>query len=131
MRYAYLLSVLMALRGLAPAIAADGDVTVTGSFVWSAQKDKTHDIMGVFTPVGENKWSVVWSFKWDKGVQVWKGTAEGNLQDGELKGEALHPNGKRTFTFTTTAKDGQYSGKHTESTGGRSKDIGTIVLKRQ
>src|ERR1041384_3118053 len=98
------------------------DITMTGTFVWDKKKGQNHDIKAVFTPNGDKKWNVVFTFQWamgknkhkDGGEQSWKGTAEGDLVNGDIKGEGLHPNGVRKFTFTGTSKDGKIDATHTE-----------------
>ncbi|MCZ7646080.1 MAG: hypothetical protein M5U26_12465 [Planctomycetota bacterium] len=125
------LGIAYGLCGSGACRAADGDVTCKGTFSWSNEKNQKHDIKGVFTPNGDKKWNVVWTFTWKGGAQTWKGTAEGDLTNGEVKGEGLHPNGKRTFSFVGAAKDGNMEIKHTETTGGRPKDTGVMVIKKE
>lgn len=128
--------ILMALAamgifyGAGACLAADGDVKLSGTFIRENQK-ATHPIKAVFTPDGDKKWKVVFTFDWaNKGEQVWKGTAEGDLANGEIKGEGTHPNGKRTFTFSGTAKDGKIDCKDNETTSGKPEATGTLTLKK-
>src|SRR3990170_7294186 len=95
-----------------PCLAAQGDVTLSGTFVWSNAKDKVTPIKAVFTPNGDKKWTVVYTFNWSK-AQTWKGTAEGDLANGAVKGDGQEPDGKkRTFLFKGTAKDGKIDCTH-------------------
>jgi hypothetical protein len=112
------------------------DITMTGTFVWEKKKGQNHDIKAVFTPNGDKKWNVVYTFEWAMGKnkggeQSWKGTAEGDLLNGDIKGEGLHPNGQRKFTFTGTAKDGKIDATHMEITGGKNEATGSITLKKE
>jgi len=112
-------------------LAADGDITLNGTFVWDKKAAKDHPIKAVFTPNGDKKWTVVYSFEWGpKGAQSWKGTAEGDLKNGEIKGEGLHPDGRRKFTFKGTAKDGKIDCTHNETTSGKPEATGTMTLKK-
>ena len=111
--------------------SAEGDVSLNGTFIWPTNKTKDFPIQSVFTPAGEKKWTVVFSFIWDKGQQTWKGTAEGDLKTGEVKGEGFHPNGKRNFTFSGTfTKEGVLNCTHNEVIGGKLKATGTMILKK-
>lgn len=109
--------------------AADDKVTLTGTFEWSHQAG-SHPITAVFTPNGDKKWNVVYNFDWGaRGAQAWKGTAEGDLKTGTLKGEGLHPDGHRKFTFSGTIKDGKINCTHNEVTSGTAVATGTMTLK--
>ena len=113
-----------------PCLAAQGDVTLSGTFVWSNAKDKVTPIKAVFTPNGDKKWTVVYTFNWS-GAQSWKGTAEGDLSSGEVKGDATHSNGKRKFTFSGTAKNGQIDCTHNETTSGKPQPTGSMTVKKE
>jgi hypothetical protein len=113
-------------------LAADKDLKLSGTFVWANQPDQTHPISAVLTPNGDKKWTVVYTFNWGgKGAQNWKGTAEGDLQNGAIKGEGFHPDGRRKFTFTGTSKDGKLNCTHTEITSGTPQATGTMTLKKE
>jgi len=111
--------------------SAESDVALNGTFVWSNKKGQEHNIKSVFTPAGDKKWTVEFTFNWGKGPQTWKGTAEGDLKTGEVKGEGLHPDGMRKFTFSGAfTKEGALDCTHTEVTGGKSQATGTMTLKK-
>ena len=76
----------------------------------------------------ENTWKVEFRFDFH-GPHLYTGTAKGNLEEGELSGEVESDQRKRTFVFTGSIEDGQFSGTHTETTKGREKDTGTMKLK--
>jgi hypothetical protein len=112
--------------------AADAAVKLTGTFVWTNQAGQTHPISAVFTPSGEKKWTVVYTFDWGpKGAQNWKGTAEGDLKNGAIKGEGFHPDGRRKFTFSGNSKEGTITCTHNETTSGTPQATGTITLKKE
>ena len=111
--------------------AAEGDVTLNGSFVniQDEKKGTVHPVKAVFTPAGEKKWTVVFTFTWYKrGAQTFKGTAEGSLQDGEVKGVVQE---KRTYAFSGTAKNGQLECKHDMTENGKTSATGTMTLKKE
>ncbi|MCW8132388.1 MAG: hypothetical protein KIS92_18720 [Planctomycetota bacterium] len=109
------------------AQAADAkEETLNGTFAWSRENGKTHPIKAVFTQTGDKTWNVVFTFKWGKDDQVWKGTATGELGNGEVKGDAKTPDGKRNFSFVGGFKDGKLDFTHKE---GRN-DTGTMSLKK-
>ncbi len=111
----------------APAAEA---VTYGGTFNWNREKGKTHPLKGVFTPVGENKWNVIWSFKWKKKPVTYKGVVEGNLVNGNITGKSSTKDGKRNWTFTGTAKDGVMTCNHKELKGRKETPTGTIIIKK-
>jgi hypothetical protein len=113
------------------AMAAEGDQKFAGTFVWSNGRGKANPITAVFTPNGDKKWNAVFTFTWGKNEQVWKGTVEGTLKDGEIKGEVKNGDEKRKFNFTGAAKDGQFECTHNEMTSGRPVATGTMVIKKQ
>ena len=116
------------VTGGARCLAADA-VTMTGTFVWDNQPNQTHPITAVFTPNGDKKWTALFTFDWgQKGAQSWKGTAEGDLQNGAIKGEGFHPDGRRKFTYSGTAKDGKITCTHNEVTSGAPQATGTMTL---
>ena len=111
------------------AFAADADVKLNGTFVWSNQKGKSHDVTGTFTPSGDKKWAAVFNFKWSGKPQTWKGTAEGTLKDGEIKGDIKSEDGKRNFNFTGNFKDGKFECTHNELSRGKPQPTGTMTLQ--
>ena len=66
-----------------PGLAADGDVTMNGGFVWERDDGKQEgDLAAVLTPTGDGTWDVAFSFDWEDGPHVYTGTCSGSL-DGE------------------------------------------------
>lgn len=109
------------------AQAADTkEETLNGTFAWTRENGKTHPIKAVFTPNGDKKWNVTFTFNWGKGEQIWKGTAEGALDNGEMKGDAKTPDGKRNFSFVGSFKEGKLDFTHKEGKN----DTGTMTLKK-
>lgn len=101
-------------------LAAAGEVKLSGTFAYGGD----HPIKAVLTPAGANKWTAVWTFDWNrhglKGEQTWKGTAEGNLLNGPVKGVCKEPTGRRrTFTFSGTSTNGQMDCKWAPGRGGK------------
>lgn len=122
---------VLCVAGSGRAQAAEGDQTFEGKFVWNNQAGKEHPVKAVFTPNGDKKWKVVFTFNWGKGPQTWNGTAEGTLKDGELKGDVTNGNpGQRKFDFKGTFKDGQFDCTHNEDTSGKPVATGTMTIKK-
>ena len=96
---------------------AGGDLTYEGTFIRGKKKNKTYPLKAVFTPDGDKKWKVVWTFQWQKKPKTFKGTVEGDLLNGNLTGKSSTQNGKRNWTFEGTAKDGVLTCKHNEIKG--------------
>ncbi len=105
-----------------------GEITLTGSAVWSK---KTATITATLTPMEgkRNDYTVVWNFTWEGKNNTWNGRIQGNLKNGAVVGDGATPDGKRTFIFRATATNGVITGKHYETTGGKTKLTGDIGLK--
>lgn len=125
------LGVLCGADALAAAQPGAGDLKFAGTFVWNNKKDKSHPINAVFTPNGEKKWNVVFTFNWGKGPQTWKGTAEGTLKDGEIKGDVKSGDEKRNFNFTGAEKNGAFECTHNELKGGKPLATGSMTIKKE
>lgn len=105
-------------------------VTFTGTFNWKRQGKKTHDLKGIFTPDGENKYKVVWHFKWRKKPVKYEGFVNGNIQNGEISGEGWTANKKRRWTFKGVAKNWTLQCNHTEvSNKKKPVPTGTFTIK--
>jgi hypothetical protein len=111
----------------ASSVGAEDARTLHGEFAWT-QRDKSGDLEAVFTPTGEGTWDVSFRFEFRESPHTYSGTAEGDLDDGELKGTVTDESGKRTFTFEGESKDGEFSGTHAETTGGKPASTGTLKL---
>jgi hypothetical protein len=101
--------------------------TLTGEFIWS-HRSTTGDLEAIFTPKGEGKWDVAFHFEFRGKPHVYSGTAEGSLKGGELKGTVLNESKHRTFTFTGTVTEGQFSGTHAEIGDDGAMETGTLTL---
>ena len=108
------------------------DVTLNGQFVWARDDgDRTGDLKAVFTPTGENEWSVSFYFDWEDGPHVWSGTAKGSLTEGALKGEVNNDSEERpqTFRFSGSFTDGLFEGKHAGVRDDKENELGSLTLK--
>ena len=107
-------------------------VTLTGKFVWHHMNHEG-DLDAVFTKTGDDAWSVEFRFVWEDELHVYRGTAEGSLTDGELRGNAVtdNPEWPRTFFFAGRFEHGQFTGTHTalQASGG-THPTGTLTLGR-
>ena len=103
--------------------------TMNGSFHWTA-RDYKGDIRAVFTPAGEGKWAVAFYFEFSNSDHVYEGTAEGSLDNGDLKGSVKNDSKKRSFTFVGACANGTFTGTHEEIGRKGPRDTGTIELTR-
>jgi len=117
----------------AAARAADaappGDITLSGAFRRSNEKDQTHELKGVFTPAGQDEWKVVFTCQWKGKDQTFKGSLKGNLKDGEVTGSCAIAGGKRTWSVKGTAKAGVVTCKHYETTKGADSYSGDFTIR--
>ncbi len=91
--------VALALAAQGGGVPAAPTQTLTGTYVWNQGGDP-NDLEAAFTPTGRQKWDVTFRFKLRRRVHAFTGTAEGDLNEGALKGTVL--NEGRTFTFSGT-----------------------------
>ena len=112
-----------------PGLAED-DVTMDGAFVWEREDgNREGDLKAVFTPTGEGEWDVAFSFEWEDGPHLYKGTCSGSL-DGKLSGD-ITSDGEREmkFKFTGLFEEGTFTGTHGFVTKeGDFKNGGTLTL---
>lgn len=119
----------LALISLGFVLAGDpAKTTLTGSYVWNNIPNEPGNVKAVFTPKGEKMYDVSFYFKFDGQNHVYSGTAQGSLDDGDLKGEVKNENKRRTFTFSGTCKKGTFSGTHSEIGRRGEHKTGTITL---
>ena len=111
----------------ASSVCAEGAQTLHGEFAWT-QRNQSGDLEAVFTPTGEGTWDVSFRFEFRNSPHTYSGTAQGSLDDGELKGTVTNEDGRRTFTFEGNFTDGEFSGTHAETTGGKPASTGTLKL---
>ena len=123
------LTCLIGLLGASLPTVADEATKLTGEYRWG---DRSPDeIEAVFRPDGENRWTVQFHFTFGGKARTYAGSAEGSLADGALIGTVKNENKRRTFTFQGSFdEEGAFKGTHAETTSGRARDTGTIVLRR-
>jgi len=113
-------------------VHSEGQVTLTGEFFWK-HMNHTGDLDTVFTRTGDGAWSVEFRFVWEGERHVYRGTAEGSLTDGELRGNVVRDNHGRpqTFFFAGRFERGRFTGTHTalQASGG-THPTGTLTLGR-
>lgn len=123
------------LKGLLPlallfavtaGVTDDDKQTLTGSYDWTG--GKSGDLTAYFFPTEEAEtWKVEFRFDFH-GPHLYTGSATGSLKEGELSGEVVSDQRKRTFVFSGTFEDGKFSGTHSETTQGGEKSTGTMTL---
>ncbi len=101
--------------------------TLTGEFRWE-EMGRSGDLRTVFTPTGEGTWDVVFYFRFHGESHVYRGTAEGSLSRGALRGTVLDEDRERTFTFEGAFKNGEFAGTHSEVFSGGAEKTGTLTL---
>ena len=114
------------------AVHSGDEVTLTGEFLWK-HMNHTGDLDTVFTRTGDGAWGVEFRFDWEGEMHVYRGTAEGSLTDGELRGNVVRDNHERpqTFFFAGRFERGRFTGTHTalQASGG-THPTGTLTLGR-
>ena len=114
------------------AVDSGDEVTLTGEFLWK-HMNHTGDLDTVFTRTGDGAWGVEFRFVWEGELHVYRGTAEGSLTDGELRGNVVRDNHERpqTFFFAGRFERGRFTGTHTalQASGG-THPTGTLTLGR-
>ncbi len=112
------------------AVSSGDEVTLTGEFLWK-HMNHTGDLDAVFTRTGDRAWAVEFRFVWEGELHVYRGTAEGSLTDGELRGNVVRDNPERpqTFFFAGRFERGRFTGTHTalQASGG-THPTGTLTL---
>ncbi len=126
-------TVLALLLSVQEGAGHSGDeVTLTGEFLWK-HMNHTGDLDAVFTKTGDGAWAVEFRFVWEGELHVYRGTAEGSLTDGELRGNVVtdNPEWPRTFFFAGRFERGRFTGTHTalQASGG-THPTGTLTLGR-
>ena len=115
------------LIAVSAGVADDGKQTLKGSYEWTG--GKSGELTAYFFPTDEtNTWKVEFRFDFH-GPHLYTGTARGNLKEGDLSGEVVSDQRKRTFVFRGAFQDGEFSGTHAETTRGGKKETGTMTLK--
>ncbi len=114
------------------AVPSGDEVTLTGEFLWK-HMNHTGDLDAVFTKTGDGAWGVEFRFVWEGELHVFRGTAEGSLTDGELRGNVVTetPQRPQTFFFAGRFERGRFTGTHTalQASGG-THPTGTLTLGR-
>jgi hypothetical protein len=88
-------------------------------------------LRAVFTPTGVGQWDVVFHFEFHNKKHIYRGTAQGNLDGGDLIGEVKNENKRRTFTFQGTFRDGAFHGTHAEIKRTGERRTGSMTLAEQ
>ena len=114
------------------AVHSLDEVTLTGEYLWE-NMHHTGNLDARFTETGDREWDVEFRFVWEGDLHVYRGTAEGSLANGELRGNVVtdNPEWPRTFFFAGRFDDGRFTGLHTalQASGG-SYPTGTLTLGR-
>jgi hypothetical protein len=114
------------------AVHSGDEVTLTGEFLWK-HMNHTGDLDAVFTKIGDGAWGVEFRFVWEGELHVYRGTAEGSVTDGGLRGNVVtdNPTRPRTFFFAGRFERGRFTGTHTalQASGG-TYPTGTLTLGR-
>ena len=114
------------------AVPSGDEVTLTGEFLWK-HMNHTGDLDAVFTKTGDGAWGVEFRFVWEGELHVFRGTAEGSLTDGELRGNVVtdSPERPQTFFFAGTSDGGRFTGTHRAlQPSGGTHPTGTLTLGR-
>ncbi len=121
-----LCSVALAVAGTASTLAEPESQVFTGHYQWHG--GGTDDLTAEFEPTGDGQWKVTFRFEFDGKGNTWRGSAEGDLDDGsEVTGTAAWRS--RKWTWSATLEDGVMRGTHTElKSRGRTTETGSFEL---
>ncbi len=102
--------------------------TLSGTYM-SQFQDAPEHLRAVFTETEETgEWTVVFYFKFNGKNHEYAGTASGSLSEGPLQGTVHNESGRRSFTFDGDVAEGTFRGETAETTRGRRRDTGTLIL---
>ena len=103
-----------------------------GTFTAPQFQDGASALRAEFTPTGrEGHWDVSFHFRFNGAQHVYRGTAEGKLEGGELRG-TVRGSRQRTFTFACRHNQGEFRGTHAEVGGRRGGgNTGTLTLRTE
>jgi hypothetical protein len=124
-RTAWILLLLLGLGSL-PAMASP--TTLRGDYRWG--NDSPQSLEASFTAAGgKDSWYVSFYFRHAGEQHTYRGTAQGSLTGGELRGTVKTEDESRTFSFECTFQNGTCRGSHYEVSGNRRSKQGTLSLK--
>ncbi len=124
-----LIAALALPASVQPAAETESSRTLTGNFM-SGFQDKVKPLRAIFTPADGSEWNVVFYFRFNGQDHEYTGTAQGDLEQGELSGVVKNEGGRRTFTFQGEFDQGVFKGKHAELRSGDERETGTLTLER-
>lgn len=125
--------VLLLAALLLPAAAsgadAGGERIFTGIYT-SEYQDRPASLRAIFSPQGDEQWSVVFHFTHAGARHAYRGTAWGDLSSGELIGRVQNEGRNRLFAFRCEFDGVKCEGTHAEiGRGGREQETGRLTLK--
>ena len=124
-RTAWILLLLLAFGSL-PALARP--TTLAGDYRWG--NGSAQPLEASFTAAGgKSSWYVSFYFRHAGQPHTYRGTAEGSLTEGVLRGVVKTEDQSRTFSFECTYDHGTFRGSHYEVSGNRKSKTGTLSLK--
>jgi hypothetical protein len=118
-----------------PSVPLESRITHTlqGTFTAPQHQDGPRPVRAVFTATEQERhWEVVFHFQFNGAQHAFRGTAEGSLEDGALRG-TIRSYRSRTFIFSGNLSRGVFHGTHAEvsrsgsRTGGP--DTGILTLR--
>ena len=120
---------LFLLIGLS-SMGSGNMVTLKGTYIWNNNPSNPGDLHAEFTPTEAGKWDVAFHFQFNGRPNTYKGTAEGSLENGSLRGRVQNENKSRTFSFEGKIDHGRFSGAHSEHERDGETKTGTLELSR-
>lgn len=101
-----------------------------GEYLYLNEMDKTElgNLEAVFTPDGENRWTVRFFVMYGDQLGDYEGTAQGSLTDGPLSGEVRGDFVGQSFEFRGAFEQGVFRGTHRSVTAKTATDTGTLIL---
>lgn len=125
-----MLGLVACLIALGGTLAGD-EIKLEGGFVWHRPEGNLDGkLEAVFTSTGSDRWDVSFHFEWEDGPHVWSGTAQGNLNSGDLSGKVLSDGDHQAeFEFNGSFEGSTFNGTHAQvRKTGEPRATGTMSL---
>ncbi|MEM1182292.1 MAG: hypothetical protein AAGM22_28340 [Acidobacteriota bacterium] len=125
---------LAAALGLALSASGEpkdsGTIIFRGEYVWKVDNHKNR-VEATFRDRGGGVYDVKFQFDYARRKDlVYEGQAQGDLQNGSVRGQVKGPNGAWRYAFEGTVEGDKLDGRHFDIWGGKKELSGTLSLER-
>ncbi|MEM7051583.1 MAG: hypothetical protein AAF604_18085 [Acidobacteriota bacterium] len=122
-------AVALLLLACAWSAPATEKTVLTGEYFWEGDGSRG-PLEVTFESTSENTWDVAFRFRFNGKRHTYRGTAEGSLTEGDLRGQVRTENKRRTFTFEGSFENGAFAGTHGEVRRSGERTLGTLTMQR-